>query len=237
MRFRALSKWLADQTRCGAVVVLAMTSAPALGREATPAIDAESAVNTSSPADVSAAPASRVFLAQPVGQVTVGSSAVGAGRRMYAARSQAGSASVISFSATQPRPAVSGLSTIGTIGAPLSRARLTSGFGAWRPAANGGSRAHAGVDLAAPTGTPVAASMPGRVSSAGWASGYGMLVVVQHANGVETRYAHLSNIRVSAGQMVRQGETVGLVGSTGRSTGPHLHYEIRQNGRPLNPLK
>jgi murein DD-endopeptidase MepM/ murein hydrolase activator NlpD len=92
------------------------------------------------------------------------------------------------------------------------------------------------VDLAAPLGSPVAAALPGRVSTAGWAGGYGYMVVVQHGNGFETRYAHLSSISVVAGQQIQRGQTVGLVGSTGRSTGPHLHYELRQNGRPLNPL-
>jgi murein DD-endopeptidase MepM/ murein hydrolase activator NlpD len=78
--------------------------------------------------------------------------------------------------------------------------------------------------------------MDGRVGRATWASGYGLLVTVEHANGFETRYAHLSSIAVTPGQMVRKGELLGLVGSTGHSTGPHLHYELRHFGAALNPL-
>jgi len=216
--------------------MLAAAANPALANEAAPLAGHEPmAVPASSGGQ------DRVFVAQPVGQVSVGLESGDTGRRMFAARSQAGSASMVSFSATRPRPVILGtpgtMGTMGTMGAPLSRASLTSSFGARRPAANGGSRAHAGVDLAAPTGSPVTATQAGRVSSAGWAGGYGNLVVVQHGNGVETRYAHLSRIGVVAGQQVSQGQVLGLVGSTGHSTGPHLHYELRQYGRALNPLK
>lgn len=119
---------------------------------------------------------------------------------------------------------------------PLSRAAVTSRFGTQRPASGGGIRAHAGVDLAAPVGTPVSAAFEGNVSVANWSGGYGLLVVLDHGNGTQTRYAHLSKLNVAAGQHVRQGEIVGLVGSTGHSTGPHLHYELRYKGRPVNPL-
>jgi murein DD-endopeptidase MepM/ murein hydrolase activator NlpD len=180
-----------------------------------------------------AAPA-RVFLAAPVGQVTVDRMADIVGQRMYAVRGQAsGSAAVVSFSATKPRPVLA-LSVISA--APLLRGRLTSTFGAPRPALGGGLRAHAGIDLAAPAGSPVAASMDGRVGRATWAQGYGLLVTLEHAGGLETRYAHLSAIGVVPGQVVHKGEVIGLVGSTGHSTGPHLHYEVRQNGRAVNPL-
>jgi len=235
MRFRAGSELLATWTTCGAVALIAAAPAAASAGEAEAPIEQAAVPNSLALAAPADAETSRVSIAQPVGTVTVGLSADTSGRRMFAARSQAGSAAVVSFSTTRPRPAVAAVST--GLAAPLGRARLTSRFGDWRPAANGGSRAHAGVDLAAPTGSPVAASMAGRVASAGWRGGYGLLVVVQGGNGLETRYAHLSSIRVSPGQQVRQGDLIGLVGSTGHSTGPHLHYEIRQNGTPLNPLR
>jgi murein DD-endopeptidase MepM/ murein hydrolase activator NlpD len=100
----------------------------------------------------------------------------------------------------------------------------------------GGRRVHAGVDLAAPAGSPVVAAADGVVAYANWLGSYGLLVTLRHASGFETRFAHLSRILVSPGQLVTRGQTLGLVGSTGRSTGPHLHYEVRQNGTAIDPL-
>ncbi len=97
-------------------------------------------------------------------------------------------------------------------------------------------RPHNGVDYAGPTGTPLYSSADGVVSFAGRQSGYGNLITIRHALGYETRYAHLSRIRVTEGQRVSRGERIGDMGNTGRSTGPHLHYEIRRNGTPLNPM-
>lgn len=177
----------------------------------------------------------RVSLAQAVGHVSVGEDAVIPGPARYAARAQlAGSGSVISFSATPMGNDSKPVSGPGQI--PLGRARLTSAFGVPRPAEGGGVRAHAGVDLAAPSGSPVGAAYAGRVASAQWFGGYGLMVVLDHGDGLQTRYAHLSRISVVPGQRVGQGQLVGLVGSTGHSTGPHLHYELRQNGRPMDPL-
>jgi murein DD-endopeptidase MepM/ murein hydrolase activator NlpD len=98
-------------------------------------------------------------------------------------------------------------------------------------------RAHDGVELAAPMGSPVIATADGVVSTAAWAGGYGLLVAVEHGRGRQTRYAHLSRLNVAVGQRVRHGEVIGFVGSTGRSTGPHLHYETRVNGRAINPRR
>lgn len=95
---------------------------------------------------------------------------------------------------------------------------------------------HPGIDIAANSGTPIRASQGGVVLSAGWAGGYGQLVVIDHGNGMATAYAHQSQILVSAGQTVGRGQVIGLVGSTGNSTGPHLHFEIRENGNPVDPL-
>lgn len=95
---------------------------------------------------------------------------------------------------------------------------------------------HQGVDIAADRGTPVRCADSGMVSYAGWYGGYGYLVTVDHGNGMETWYAHLSRIDVSVGQQVSRGEVIGAVGSTGNSTGPHLHFEVRVGGSPKNPL-
>lgn len=108
--------------------------------------------------------------------------------------------------------------------------RHTSGFGRrW-------GRAHEGIDMAGPVGTPIYATGNGRVVFAGWMSGYGNLIKIQHELGTETRYGHLNKIHVRVGQTVSQGDRIGDMGNTGRSTGPHLHYEVRVNGRAVNPM-
>jgi len=108
--------------------------------------------------------------------------------------------------------------------------RYTSGFGMrW-------GRLHAGTDFAGAHGTPIHATADGVVIHAGWLAGYGQLVKIRHAFGIETRYAHMSRIRVSEGQRVSRGERIGDMGNTGRSTGTHLHYEVRVDGKPINPM-
>lgn len=97
-------------------------------------------------------------------------------------------------------------------------------------------RIHKGLDIAAPTGTPILAAADGRVTYADWAGTYGMLVVIDHGRGLVTRYAHASAIHVQAGQRVRAGQHIADVGSTGRSTGPHLHFEVERNGDVIDPL-
>lgn len=119
---------------------------------------------------------------------------------------------------------------------PVSAAALTSGFGMRRHPVLGSYRAHRGVDLAAPTGTPVVATSDGTVGVADWSGGYGLLVALNHAGGMQTRYGHMSRLNVVPGQHVRAGDVIGFVGSTGRSTGPHLHYEVRFNGEAVNPM-
>lgn len=127
---------------------------------------------------------------------------------------------------TKPRPATM---ATGSFIMP-TRGRLTSPFGM-----RGGAR-HTGIDLAASTGTVVRASDAGRVSFAGTRGAYGKLVIIDHENGYQTYYAHLNTISVSAGTRVHKDQQVGTVGSTGRSTGPHLHFEVRINGVPVNPF-
>jgi murein DD-endopeptidase MepM/ murein hydrolase activator NlpD len=123
----------------------------------------------------------------------------------------------------------------GLMRTPVDGARLSSGFGMRFHPILGYSRMHQGIDFAAPTGTPVLASAGGRVTMAGWGGGYGKVVTIDHGRGLATRYAHLSAMSVRPGQQVAQGQRIGAVGSTGMSTGPHLHYEVWQNGRPVNP--
>jgi murein DD-endopeptidase MepM/ murein hydrolase activator NlpD len=119
---------------------------------------------------------------------------------------------------------------------PISGGRISSYFGYRRSPGGIGSTNHKGVDWYVPLGTPVYASSGGTVRSAGWGSGYGYVVYIDHPDGRQTRYAHCSRLVVSAGQYVNQGDLIAYSGSTGNSTGPHLHFEMRINGEPVNPL-
>ena len=117
-----------------------------------------------------------------------------------------------------------------------SNVRLTSGFGYRTDPINGGRRLHAGTDFAGPRGTPIYAGGDGTVVFAGRQSGYGLMVEIRHAFGITTRYAHLSRLRVNEGERVSRGDRIGDMGNTGRSTGTHLHYEVRRSGDPVNPM-
>lgn len=119
---------------------------------------------------------------------------------------------------------------------PVEGVRLTSGYGMRTHPVLGGRRAHKGIDLAAPTGTPILATADGAVSKAEWFSGYGLYVSLEHGGELQTRYGHMSRLNVYSGQQVKKGDIIGYVGSTGRSTGPHLHYEVRIAGEAVNPL-
>jgi len=116
------------------------------------------------------------------------------------------------------------------------RFRWTSGFGYRRDPKGYGNRMHEGTDLAGAYGTPIFATADGVVTHAGWDSGYGRLVKIQHDFGIETRYAHLSQLRVEVGQRVSRGDRIGDMGNSGRSTGTHLHYEVRIGGTAVNPM-
>lgn len=119
---------------------------------------------------------------------------------------------------------------------PVNGAALTSGYGLrWHPVL-GGRRQHKGVDLAEPVGTPVYATADGVVSRADWFSSYGLYISLEHGADIQTRYGHLSRLNVATGQAVHKGDVIGYVGSTGRSTGPHLHYEVRIAGASVNPI-
>jgi murein DD-endopeptidase MepM/ murein hydrolase activator NlpD len=115
---------------------------------------------------------------------------------------------------------------------------ITDGFGMRRNPFNGeGREVHEGLDIAVDFGTPVTSTADGLVIYAAPHAGYGNLVIVYHSNGITTRYGHLSRISIEAGQRVKRGDQIGNVGSTGRSTGPHVHYEIRENDQPVDPQR
>lgn len=115
--------------------------------------------------------------------------------------------------------------------------RITSSFGEVRfSPSSGGTRPHMGIDISAPTGTPIVAPADGVVLSAGREAEYGLLICVDHGHGFTTMYGHLKEIRVKPGDRVKTGQLLGTVGTTGNTTGPHLHYEVRIHGRPANPF-
>ncbi len=125
----------------------------------------------------------------------------------------------------------------GLMKTPVDGARMSSGFGMRRHPVLGFSRMHKGVDFGAGTGTPIMAAGSGTISFAGWHGGHGKYVMVRHNKQLATAYAHMSRIDVKPGQKVRQGQVIGAVGSTGLSTGPHLHYEVWLNGQAVNPVR
>jgi murein DD-endopeptidase MepM/ murein hydrolase activator NlpD len=122
---------------------------------------------------------------------------------------------------------------------PIAFTRISSGFSMRLHPILGQWRQHAGVDLAAPAGTPIRASADGVVESAGVSNGYGNLVVLKHWAGYSTAYAHMSRFATGMrkGEKIKQGDIIGYVGSTGWATGPHLHYEFRVNNKAIDPLK
>jgi murein DD-endopeptidase MepM/ murein hydrolase activator NlpD len=114
---------------------------------------------------------------------------------------------------------------------------IRSAFGTRSDPFSGEGAFHTGIDIAVPRRTPVSSTADGVIATEGWSGGYGKLLVVDHGNGLETYYAHLSQFLVVPGQEVRRGQIIALSGGTGRSTGPHVHYEVRLHGTPLNPYK
>ncbi|MBC7326760.1 peptidoglycan DD-metalloendopeptidase family protein [bacterium] len=116
------------------------------------------------------------------------------------------------------------------------RGQITSGFGMRTHPIYKIRKMHTGIDLSAPSGTPIKASAGGVVVFAGWWGGYGNVVIIDHGGGISTLYGHCSAIYVNKGQNVNQGETIAAVGSTGLATGPHLHFEVRKNGKPVDPM-
>jgi len=121
-------------------------------------------------------------------------------------------------------------------GRPVERLSLTSNFGARSDPFNGRTRMHRGIDIPGPVGTPIYATADGIIGRAQWVNGYGNFVEIEHGNGIETRYGHMSRLASAAGDRVRRGQLIGYMGSTGRSTGSHLHYEVRVDGQAVNPM-
>ncbi|HMT40258.1 M23 family metallopeptidase [Sphingorhabdus sp.] len=120
---------------------------------------------------------------------------------------------------------------------PAAVGLMSSRFGYRSDPFTGSAAMHAGLDFKGPIGTPILAAADGKITSAGWQGGYGNCIEITHANGLVTRYAHMSGFTASLGQDVKRGDQIGRMGSTGRSTGSHLHFEVRINGSAINPLK
>jgi murein DD-endopeptidase MepM/ murein hydrolase activator NlpD len=126
---------------------------------------------------------------------------------------------------------------LGAVVFPIMAPRLSSGYGSRKHPVFKSVRHHNGVDLAAPENSHVRAILPGVVIFADTHGGYGKLVTVKHKNGYSSLYGHLSEIRVNPGERIKAGDIIGRVGTTGKVTGPHLHFEWRKNGEPIDPLK
>jgi murein DD-endopeptidase MepM/ murein hydrolase activator NlpD len=190
----------------GAVAALVATTNPAMANETATATQITGAIDT---AHASSASGDREF------------------RELFASWKSMDQTGVVT---AQPIARVSVPS-----GMPVQDATLSSNFGMRNHPVLGGRRNHKGVDLAQPTGTPVYATADGVVSKAAPFSSYGNYIQIEHGGGLETRYAHLSGFAVATGDQVRKGQLIGYVGSTGRSTGPHLHYEVRVAGDAVDP--
>lgn len=119
---------------------------------------------------------------------------------------------------------------------PVDVMRFSSQFGYRTDPFQGRRKNHKGLDIPGPIGTPIYATADGTIGRAQWVSGYGKYVEVEHGNAIQTRYGHMSGLNVVSGQRVKQGDIIGFMGSTGRSTGSHLHYEVRIAGEPVNPM-
>lgn len=122
-------------------------------------------------------------------------------------------------------------------GNPADIMMMSSGFGYRADPFTGGGAMHSGLDFRGPIGTPILAAAPGRISSVGWQGGYGQTIEIDHGQGIMTRYAHLSGYDARVGDVVAAGDKIGRMGSTGRSTGSHLHFEVRINGAAVNPRR
>lgn len=118
---------------------------------------------------------------------------------------------------------------------PVEIMKFSSGYGYRSAPTRGASRNHKGIDIPGPVGTPIYATADGLIGRAQWVSGYGKFVEINHGNSVQTRYGHLSAMNVMPGQRIKKGDILGYMGSTGRSTGSHLHYEVRIAGEAINP--
>lgn len=181
-------------------------------------------------------PQAVVETAAPV-QIRTGRGLDFEGKPVFENRSSFSGVAAISGSTNVRQPVRIGAGVpSGPAGYPLQRGAVTSGFGLRSDPFGAGRRMHSGIDLAAAAGSPILSTFDGVVSRAGWNGGFGIFVSVEHGGGLQTRYGHMAQVAVTAGQVVRKGDVLGYVGSTGRSTGPHLHYEMRRNGIAVSPI-
>lgn len=203
-----------------------------------PAAAAEDGLTTAAAAAPDLEEANPLLPVPPGGAVLFAGRAVDlVGRPMYADRRGEGTSGLEVRFSDRPivRAPALAAGSMYRAGLPLRGARVSSGYGYRYHPITGSWRMHGGVDLAASAGTPVPATSAGVVARAGWSGGYGLLVELDHGAGVRTRYAHLSRVDVRPGEAITPGQRIGLVGSTGNSTGAHLHFETRVNGRPARP--
>ena len=179
------------------------------------------------------------FLRTLLKEAKLGESAIGGGRSGQSATFSDMLVEALADQIAGAQPL--GLSTIlptqNTLDVMPVAGRVTSAFGPRRDPIHGEHRHHDGIDVAAPEGTPVVAAKAGVVTRAEDAGAYGLVLVIDHGEGLETRYAHLKDFAVRPGQRVEAGAKVGTVGMSGRTTGPHLHFEVRNSGQALDPGK
>jgi murein DD-endopeptidase MepM/ murein hydrolase activator NlpD len=176
-------------------------------------------------------PSNFLYGNNPVSGNNGASASAYAGPNGAAATATAGNNGAYAPTSTSANPRING-----PVAKP-TQGRVTSNYGMRTHPISGGRKMHHGIDVAAPTGTPVNSMANGKVVFAGKRGGYGNMIIVDHGNGVTTRYAHLNSINVQPGQQVNAGQPMGGVGSTGNSTGPHLHFEVRENGQSVDPRK
>ncbi|HEX8383175.1 MAG TPA: M23 family metallopeptidase [Sphingomonas sp.] len=191
--------------------------------------------------------AAQAFAAEPAAKSSAGRASAQTGGPLIAAGSAEASSDLNAdrnfrslFSAWKKLDGGQGPSSIGQIAIPsvqpVARMDYTSNFGIRSDPFRGTAAMHAGVDIRGPLGTPIYATADGIVAESDRRGGYGNLVELDHGKGIATRYGHLSKLLVVAGARVKRGQLIGLMGSTGRSTGSHLHYEVRIDGRAVNPV-
>ena len=220
--------------RQGGIRLLAVSVCPLLAIPAQAGTGAIAGSETSAAQVRSTAPEAPAAAGDVV-RIRIGRALDFEGAPVYSARSTFSDSAAVTTFSNRPIRTPRAASTIAILtGAPL-RATLTSGFGMRVDPILGTRRLHSGVDLAAANGSPIVAPSDGMVSKAGWNGGYGLFVSLEHGSGLQTRYGHMSRLNVVTGQRVHMGDVIGFVGSTGRSTGPHLHYETRIGGQAVQP--
>jgi murein DD-endopeptidase MepM/ murein hydrolase activator NlpD len=165
----------------------------------------------------------------------VGTASAIGGSGVIVGRMGVGTPDLAAVGAQQAALSAAATTRIDNLSPPLPIVDPGSGYGMRTHPIHGDQRMHHGVDLGAETGTPISAISDGIVSFAGERGGYGNLVIIDHGGGYETRYAHQAQLAVTAGDLVRSGDLIGYVGSTGASTGPHLHFEVRRDGESVDP--